>query len=134
MRKIQQIRNETEGDCISLTESDSIMDRRDLDNEVEQSSDDIELQEVNERGRKEKILSEALTVKGDSGKRITSSMRLFAQYLSEGLSKIDAYTKAYSPRTSSRATITANANTLCKDSRISMLLESFEARTNARKL
>ena len=132
MRKVQQIRNEGMDDCVSLTGDNSIMDRRAVDNEVEQSSDDIELQEVNEKGRKEKIMSEALTVKGDSGKRITSSMRLFAQYLSEGLSKIDAYTKAYSPRTSSRATITANANTLCKDSRISMLLESLETKTMER--
>ncbi len=118
--------------CISLTGDNSIMGRRELDNEVEQTSDDIELQEVDRKGRKEKIMREALTVKGDSGKRITSSMRLFAQYLSEGLSKIDAYTKAYSPRTSSRATITANANTLCKDSRISMLLESLETKTMER--
>jgi len=109
-----------------------MMDRRDLDNEVEQTSDDIEQQEVNEKVEKEKDSNVTRTVKGDSGKRITSSMRLFAQYLSEGLSKIDAYTKAYSPRTSSRATITANANTLCKDSRISMLLESVETETNAR--
>lgn len=132
MRKVQQTRNEGMDDCISLTGDNSIMDRRAVEPEGIQTSDDIELQEVNEKGRKEKILREALTVKGDSGKRITSSMRLFAQYLSEGLSKIDAYTKAYSPRTSSRATITANANTLCKDSRISMLLESVETQTTAR--
>jgi hypothetical protein len=132
MKTSQQIRKEEMSGCISLTGDKSIMGRRELDNEVEQTSDDIELQEVDRKGRKEKIMREALTVKGDSGKRITSSMRLFAQYLSEGLSKIDAYTKAYSPRTSSRATITANANTLCKDSRISMLLESLETKTMER--
>ncbi len=132
MKTSQQIRKEEMSDCISLTEDSCMMDRRDLDNEVEQTSDDIRQQGIDEKGRKEKDSNVTLTVKGDSGKRITSSMRLFAQYLSEGLSKIDSYTKAYSPRTSSRATITANANTLCKDSRISMLLESLETKTMER--
>jgi hypothetical protein len=132
MKTSQQIRKEEMSDCISLTEDSCMMDRRSLDNEVEQTSDDIRQQGIDEKGRTKKVLNEEPIVKGDSGKRITSSMRLFAQYLSEGLSKIDAYTKAYSPRTSSRATITANANTLCKDSRISMLLESLETKTMER--
>jgi hypothetical protein len=132
MRKVQQIRNETEGDCISLTEGNSTTDRRAVDNEVEQTSDDIELQEVNEKGRREKILSEALTVKGDSGKRITSSMRLFAKHLLEGMSRIDAYTAAYAPRTSSRSTITANASKLFHDKRISDLMQAVETKTMER--
>ena len=132
MRKVQQIRNDEIDGCISLTESDSMMDRRDLDNEVGQTSDDIELQEVNEKGRKEKILREAPAVKGDSGKRITSSMRLFAKYLLEGMSRIDAYTAAYAPRTSSRSTITANASKLFHDKRISDLMQAVETQTTAR--
>jgi hypothetical protein len=132
MRKVQQIRNDEIDGCISLTESDSMMDRRAVDNEVKQTSDDIELQEVNEKGRKEKILSEALTVKGDSGKRVTSSMRLFAKYLLEGMSRIDAYTAAYAPRTSSRSTITANASKLFHDKRISDLMQAVETETTAR--
>ena len=101
MRKVQQIRNDEIDGCISLTESDSMMDRRAVKPEGIQSSDDIEQQDSNEKGRKEKILREAPAVKGDSGKRITSSMRLFAKYLLEGMSRIDAYTAAYAPRTSS---------------------------------
>ena len=132
MRKVQQIRNDEIDGCISLTESDSMMDRRAVKPEGIQSSDDIELQEVNEKGRKEKILREAPAVKGDSGKRITSSMRLFAKYLLEGMSRIDAYTAAYAPRTSSRSTITANASKLFHDKRITLLMESVETQTTAR--
>ena len=132
MRKVQQIRKDEIDSCISLTGDNSIMGRRELDNEVKQTSADIEQQDIDRKGRKEKILSEALTVKGDSGKRITSSMRLFAKYLLEGMSRIDAYTKAYSPRTSSRSTITANASKLFHDKRISDLMQSVETETNAR--
>lgn len=132
MRKVQQIRNDEIDGCISLTGDNSMMDRRAVDNEVKQTSDDIELQEVNEKGRKEKIMREAPAVKGDSGKRITNSMRLFAQYLLEGMSRIDAYTKAYAPRTSSRSTITANASKLFHDKRITLLMESVETQTTAR--
>lgn len=116
-------------DCISLASDDSIMDRRGVDSEAIQSSDDIE---IGEKGRKEKIMREAHAVKGDSGKRITSSMRLFAQYLLEGMSRIDAYTKAYCPRTSSRSTITANACKLFHDKRIGDLMRSVETETAAR--
>ena len=132
MRKVQQIRNDEIDGCISLTESDSMMDRRAVKPEGIQSSDDIELQEVNEKGRKEKILREAPAVKGDSGKRITSSMRLFAKYLLEGMSRIDAYTAAYAPRTSSRSTITANASKLFHDKRIGDLMQAVETETTAR--
>ena len=132
MRKVQQIRNDEIDGCISLTGDNSTMDRRELDNEVEQTGADIEQQDIDKNGRKEKIMSEALAVKGDSGKRITSSMRLFAKYLLEGMSRIDAYTKAYSPRTSSRSTITANASKLFHDKRISDLMQSVETETNAR--
>jgi hypothetical protein len=109
-----------------------MMDRRAVNNEVKQTSDDIELQEVNEKGRKEKDSNATLTVKGDSGKRVTSSMRLFAKYLLEGMSRIDAYTKAYAPRTSSRSTITANASKLFHDKRISDLMQAVETETTAR--
>ena len=132
MRKVQQIRNDEIDGCISLTESDSMMDRRAVKPEGIQSSDDIEQQDSNEKGRKEKILREAPAVKGDSGKRITSSMRLFAKYLLEGMSRIDAYTAAYAPRTSSRSTITANASKLFHDKRITLLMESVETQTTAR--
>ena len=132
MRKVQQIRNEGMDDCISLTGDNSIMDRRDLDSEAIQSSDDIEQQGIDEKGRKEKDSNATLTVKGDSGKRVTSSMRLFAKYLLEGMSRIDAYTKAYAPRTSSRSTITANASKLFHDKRISELMQSVETETTAR--
>ena len=132
MRKLQQIRNEGMDDCISLTGDNSIMDRRDLDSEAIQSSDDIEQQGIDEKGRKEKDSNATLTVKGDSGKRVTSSMRLFAKYLLEGMSRIDAYTKAYAPRTSSRSTITANASKLFHDKRISDLMQSVETETTAR--
>jgi hypothetical protein len=132
MRKVQQIRNDEMSGCISLTGDNSIMGRRELDNEVEQTSDDIEQQGIDKKGRKEKDSNAAFTVKGDSGKRITSSMRLFAKYLLEGMTRIDAYTKAYSPRTSSRSTITANASKLFHDKRISDLMQSVETETNAR--
>ena len=132
MRKVQQIRNDEIDGCISLTESDSMMDRRAVEPEGLQSSDDIEQQGIDEKGRKEKDSNATLTVKGDSGKRITSSMRLFAQYLLEGMSRIDAYTKAYAPRTSSRSTITANASKLFHDKRITLLMESVETQTTAR--
>jgi hypothetical protein len=132
MRKVQQIRNDTESNCISLTGDNSTMDRRAVEPEGIQPSDDIEQQEVNERVDKEKDSNVAPAVKGDSGKRITSSMRLFAKYLLEGMSRIDAYTKAYSPRTSSRSTITANASKLFHDKRISDLMQSVETETNAR--
>ena len=132
MRKVQQIRNEGMDDCISLTGDNSIMDRRDLDSEAIQSSDDIEQQGIDEKGRKEKDSNATLTVKGDSGKRVTSSMRLFAKYLLEGMSRIDAYTKAYAPRTSSRSTITANASKLFHDKRISELMQAVETETTAR--
>ena len=132
MRKVQQIRNDMESNCISLTGDDSIMNRRAVNNEVEQTSDDIEQQEVNEKGRKEKIMREAPAVKGDSGKRITSSMRLFANGLLNGLSRIDAYCAAYQPTNSSRSTITANASKLFHDKRITLLMESVETQTNAR--
>ena len=132
MKKVQQIRNDTESDCISLTGDNSTMDRRDLDSEAIQSSDDIEQQGIDEKGRKEKDSNATLTVKGDSGKRVTSSMRLFAKYLLEGMSRIDAYTKAYAPRTSSRSTITANASKLFHDKRISELMQAVETETTAR--
>ena len=132
MRKVQQIRNEGMNACISLTGDNSMMDRRAVEPEGIQSIDDIRQQEVNERADKEKDSNATLTVKGDSGKRITSSMRLFAKYLLEGMSRIDAYTKAYSPRTSSRSTITANASKLFHDKRISDLMQSVETETNAR--
>lgn len=132
MRKVQQIRNDEIDGCISLTGDNSMMDRRGLDSEAIQSSDDIEQQGSNEKGRKEKDSNATLTVKGDSGKRITSSMRLFAKYLLEGMSRIDAYTAAYAPRTSSRSTITANACKLFHDKRITLLMESVETQTTAR--
>lgn len=132
MRKVQQIRNDEIDGCISLTGDDSMMDRRAVNNEVKQPSDDIRQQDSNEKVEKEKDSNATRTVKGDSGKRITSSMRLFAKYLLEGMSRIDAYTKAYSPRTSSRSTITANASKLFHDKRISDLMQSVETETNAR--
>ena len=132
MRKVQQIRNEGMDDCISLTADNSMMDRRAVEPEGIQSSDDIELQGSNEKGRKEKDSNATLTVKGDSGKRVTSSMRLFAKYLLEGMSRIDAYTAAYAPRTSSRSTITANASKFFHDKRISDLMQAVETETTAR--
>ena len=132
MRKVQQIRNDEIDGCISPTESDSMMDRRAVKPEGMQTSDNIEQQGSNEKGRTKKVFNATPTVKGDSGKRITSSMRLFAKHLLEGMSRIDAYTKAYSPRTSSRSTITANASKLFHDKRISDLMQSVETETTAR--
>ena len=132
MKKAQQIRNEGMDDCISLTGDNSMMDRRDLDNEVEQPSDDIEQQDSNEKVEKEKDSNVAPAVKGDSGKRITNSMRLFANGLLNGLSRIDAYCAAYQPTNSSRSTITANASKLFHDKRITLLMQSVETETNAR--
>lgn len=132
MKTSQQIRKEEMSDCISLTEDSCIMDRRDLDNEVEQSSDDIRQQEVNEKGRTKKALNEEPIVKGDSGKRITNSMRLFANGLLNGLSRIDAYCAAYQPTNSSRSTITANASKLFHDKRITLLMQSVETKTMER--
>ena len=132
MRKVQQIRNDEIDGCISPTESDSMMDRRAVKPEGMQTSDNIEQQGSNEKGRTKKVFNATPTVKGDSSKRITSSMRLFAKHLLEGMSRIDAYTKAYSPRTSSRSTITANASKLFHDKRISDLMQSVETETTAR--
>ena len=132
MRKVQQIRIEGMDDCISLTGDNSIMDRGAVNNEVEQPSDDIEQQDSNEKVEKEKDSNATRTVKGDSGKRITSSMRLFANGLLNGLSRIDAYCAAYQPTNSSRSTITANASKLFHDKRISDLMQAVETETNAR--
>lgn len=132
MRKAQQIRKEEMNGCISLTEDDSMMNRGDLDNEVKQPSDDIEQQGIDKKGRTKKVVNEEPTVKGDSGKRITNSMRLFANGLLNGLSRIDAYCAAYQPTNSSRSTITANASKLFHDKRITLLMQSVETETNAR--
>lgn len=58
-------------------------------------------------------------------KRITPKMQAFASNIVQGLSPRLAYEKAYDTSKMSHASIVADANKLLKDTRITLLLESF---------
>lgn len=58
-------------------------------------------------------------------KRITPKMRAFASYIVQGMTPRNAYRKAYDCDESAESTIANNANKLLKDSRITLLLDSF---------
>ena len=58
-------------------------------------------------------------------KRLSPKAMLFAQYVMEGHTPLQAYEKSYSPTKSSRNTMISNANKLMRDSRITLLLEPF---------
>ena len=70
------------------------------------------------------VKKEELQNKQGKEKRITPAMRAFVSNIAQGLSTKDAYRKAYDCANRSEATIISNANTLLKDSRITLLLES----------
>jgi hypothetical protein len=57
-------------------------------------------------------------------KRITGKMQAFVSNIANGMSPKDAYRKAYDCSRSAESTIISSANTLLRDSRINVLLES----------
>ena len=64
----------------------------------------------------------------DKKRRLTASQRAFAAYVTQGDSPAVAYRKAYPNCSANDATVSASANRLMKDSRISALMGSvFEA-------
>jgi hypothetical protein len=67
-------------------------------------------------------------VKLDKKRRLTASQRAFAAYVTQGDSPAVAYRKAYPNCSANDATVSASANRLMKDARISALMGSvFEA-------
>lgn len=56
-------------------------------------------------------------------KRLSPRATMFAHYLIEGHTPINAYMRSYNCENSSHATITANANKLMRDPRVTLLLE-----------
>jgi len=67
-------------------------------------------------------------VKLDKKRRLTASQRAFAAYVTQGDSPAVAYRKAYPNCSANDATVSASANRLMKDQRISALMGSvFDA-------
>jgi hypothetical protein len=66
---------------------------------------------------------EMLDSKGKE-KRITPKMQAFVSNIAQGLSPKDAYRKAYDCSNSAESTVISSANTLLRDSRINVLLQS----------
>ena len=56
-------------------------------------------------------------------KRLSPRATMFAHYLIEGHTPINAYMRSYNCENSSHATITSNANKLMRDPRVTLLLE-----------
>lgn len=78
---------------------------------------------VKKNGKPHGVKTEDGTEPNGRDKRLSPRATMFAHYLINGHTPINAYMKSYNCENSSHATITANANKLMRDPRITLILE-----------
>lgn len=111
--------------------SDSLLDTNGVSTTHEGNNDEVMRSAVAQVEVKRKknglphgVKKEELMNAQGKEKRITPKMQAFVSNIAQGLSPKDAYRKAYDCSNSAESTIISSANTLLRDSRITMLLES----------
>jgi hypothetical protein len=111
--------------------SDSLMDANGTSIESEGDYDEVMRSAVSQVEVKRKknglphgVRKEELMNAQGKEKRITAKMQAFVSNIAQGMSPKDSYRKAYDCSNSAESTVISSANTLLKDSRISVLLES----------
>jgi hypothetical protein len=116
----QSISTENKNDAISTGEGmnakgDQPRDYRDKIKEQEIK--------VKKNGKPHGVKTEDGVEPNGRDKRLSPRATMFAHYLIEGHTPINAYMRSYNCENSSHATITSNANKLMRDPRITLLLE-----------
>jgi len=78
---------------------------------------------VKKNGKPHGVKVEGDTEPNGRDRRLSPRATLFANYVMQGHTPINAYMRSYNCQNSSHATITANANKLMRDTRVTLLLE-----------
>jgi hypothetical protein len=92
----------------------------------------LSVMKIQEKRRKDGNVFGAKDIGGENLRRMTPKMKAFASNMAQGLGSKEAYKKAYNAESMSEASVIAEANKLCKDPRINILMTSVweEVRIN----
>ena len=92
----------------------------------------LSIMKIQEKRRKDGNVFGAKDKGGENLRRMTPKMKCFASNMAQGLGAKEAYKKAYNAEAMSEASVIAEANRLCKDPRINILMTAVweEVRIN----
>ena len=92
----------------------------------------LSVMKIQEKRRKDGNVFGAKDKGGENLRSMTPKMKAFASNMSQGLGAKEAYKKAYNAESMSEASVIAEANRLCKDPRINILMTAVweEVRIN----
>ena len=92
----------------------------------------LSVMKIQEKRRKDGNVFGAKDKGGENLRRMTPKMKCFASNMAQGLGAKEAYKKAYNAEAMSEASVIAEANRLCKDPRINILMTAVweEVRIN----